>query len=52
MFLMMFLILCKQVVGPIADNIDYLMGIYHPTPDREFIKTPYEGLRDIADESR
>ena len=39
-------------MGPIADNADFIMGIYHPTPDPEFIQTPYQGLQGLADQAR
>ena len=37
-----------QIVGPMADNVQNIMGNYAPEPSAQFITTPRQGLQDVA----
>ena len=37
-----------QIVGPMADSVQNIMGNYAPEPSAQFITTPRQGLQGIA----
>lgn len=46
------LLLPFQIIGPFANNPQYLFGDYVPHWDKKFVSTPYDGLKSLGDDVR
>jgi beta-glucosidase len=40
------------IVGPMANNVEGMFGGYAPEPDPQYVTTPYDSLKSLAQETR